>query len=229
MRILVVEDYKPIKKAIVKALREETYLVDETEDGETALALAQSEPYDLIILDLMLPRKSGLEVLKEIRKYSSVHILILTAMDSIDSRIVGLDAGADDYLVKPFELSELLARIRALIRRKYGKKSSIIKIHDLEVDTISKSCYRGKEKIELTAKEFGLLELLAVRAGQVVSRSMIWDTIYDVNSSAESNVVDVFIATLRKKINKPGTSKLIHTRRGFGYVLGEFASEGDER
>jgi len=222
MRILIVEDFQPLRESIALGLREAGFAVDEAADGETGLWHAQSNDYDVIILDLMLPGLDGFSILKRLRaKKNKAHVLILTARDASGDRVKGLDLGADDYLVKPFIFAELLARVRALVRRRYESKSPIIQIADMEVDTVGRSVRRSGESVELSAREFALLELLALRAGQVVTRTEIWEHVYDCNSVAESNVVDVFIGYLRRKIERPGLPRLIHTRRGMGYVLGE--------
>ena len=222
MRVLVVEDYLPIRRSVRQALHEAGYAVDVTDDGEDALELASSESYDVIILDLMLPRMNGLNVLKELRdRNNSVHVLILTSKNSLDDRVSGLNIGADDYLTKPFELPELLARVQALVRRKYVAKSPILCVADLEINTITRTCRRGDKEIDLSAKEYAFLEFLALRQGQVVTRTTIWDHLYDMNTDVESNVIEVFISMLRRKIERPGLPTLIHTRRGHGYMLGD--------
>ncbi|HEX8523972.1 MAG TPA: response regulator transcription factor [Tepidisphaeraceae bacterium] len=221
MRILVIEDYDLLRDSIVQGLREAHFAVDEASDGEQGWWHAQTGAFDVIILDLMLPRLDGLSLLKRLReKKVDSHVLILTAKDSIEDRIKGLDIGADDYLLKPFAFGELLARVRALVRRKYEAKSPVIQVEDLELDTLTRSVRRSGERVDLSAKEYALLELLANRAGQVVTRSDIWEKIYDSQADALSNVVDVFIGHLRKKIEREGLPRLIHTRRGIGYVLG---------
>jgi DNA-binding response OmpR family regulator len=180
-----------------------------------------SNDYDVIILDLMLPGMDGLKILKKIRAEGrQSHVLILTAKDTLDDRVTGLDLGADDYLVKPFAFKELLARIRALLRRSYRKKNPLIKVADLRIDLTMQRVWRGQEEILLTPREYALLEYLAMRAGQIVSRSDIWEHVYEFNSSASSNVVDVYIGYLRSKIEQLNKPRLIHTVRGRGYVLG---------
>ena len=222
MRVLVVEDYAPLRKAVVQGLEEAGFAVDATGDGQEALWYAGDETYDAIILDLMLPGIDGLTLLKRLRQAGNkTHVLILTAKDTLDDRVRGLNVGADDYLVKPFAFEELLARIRALIRRKYDAKDPLIRVGDLEVDTVRHVVHRGGQAVELTAREYALLEFLALRAGSLVTRTDIWEHVYEFHSSPESNVVDVYIGYLRKKIERPGLSRLIHTRRGQGYTLGE--------
>jgi two-component system copper resistance phosphate regulon response regulator CusR len=170
----------------------------------------------------MLPRVDGLTILKKLRaRRSEAHVLVLTAKDTLDDRVAGLNLGADDYLVKPFAFVELLARVRALVRRKYESKSPVIRVEDMEIDTERRLVRRGGQSIELSAREYAVLELLASRAGKVVTRSDIWEHVYEFDSEADSNVVDVYIGHLRRKIEADGLPRLIHTRRGHGYVLGE--------
>jgi DNA-binding response OmpR family regulator len=220
MRILLIEDYLPLQKSLAKGLREADFAVYTSGDGQEGLWYAMSNDYDVIILDLMLPKIDGLSVLKQLRaKNKNNHVLILTAKDTVEDRIKGLDLGADDYLVKPFAFGELLARIKALTRRRYEQKSPDIKINDLRIDTSAKRVWLGDEEIILTAREFMLLEYLARRAGQVVSRTEIWEHIYEFKSEASSNVVDVYIGYLRKKIEKKNKSPILQTVRGQGYIL----------
>jgi DNA-binding response OmpR family regulator len=222
MHLLVIEDYRPLQQSLTKGLREAGFAVDSTRDGQEGLWYAMGNEYDVIILDLMLPGIEGLEILKKIRsKGRKVHVLILTAKDTIQDRVIGLDLGADDYLVKPFAFEELLARVRALVRRSYRQKNPCIKIKDLRIDLTTQRVWRGREEIQLTPREYALLEYLAIRAGQMVSRSDIWEHVYEFNSSASSNVVDVYVGYLRKKIERPNKPALIHTIRGRGYSLGE--------
>jgi DNA-binding response OmpR family regulator len=222
MRLLVVEDYRPLQQSLVKGLREAGFAVDTTRDGKEGLWYATSNEYDIIILDLMLPGMDGLEILKKIRsKGRKVHVLILTAKDTTQDRVTGLDLGADDYLVKPFAFEELLARVRALLRRSYRQKNPCIKIKDLRTDLTTQRAWRGREEIQLTPREYVLLEYLAMRVGEMVSRSNIWEHVYEFDSSSSSNVVDVYIGYLRKKIEREGKPALIHTVRGRGYLLGE--------
>lgn len=222
MRVLLVEDFQLLRESLSQGLREAGYAVDAAADGEEGLWCAQSNPYDVLILDLMLPKLDGLSLLRKLReKNGETHVLILTARDAPEDRVRGLDLGADDYLVKPFVFAELLARVRALVRRKYQVKAPVIRVADLEVDTSAKLVRRAGRNIDLSPREYVFLEFLAARAETVVTRSDIWDHLYDFNSEADSNVVEVFIAHLRKKIEEPGRPRLIHTRRGHGYVLGE--------
>jgi len=222
MRILIVEDYEALRVAVVKGLREEGYSVDEAADGPDGLAFALTEEYDVLVLDLMLPGIDGLEILERMRREGGqAHVLILTARDTVDDRVRGLDLGADDYLVKPFAMAELLARVRALVRRSYARKDTILRIGHVEIRTADHTVLVGDEAIELTAKEYALLEYLALRAGEVVTRTEIWQHIYDHRSEVVSNVVDVYIGYLRKKIERADRPKLIHTRRGEGYIFTE--------
>jgi len=221
MRLLLVEDYRPLQKSLAKGLREAGFAVDATGDGQEGLWYAMGNDYDVIILDLMLPGMDGLRILKKLRaKGRKNPVLILTAKDTLEDRVTGLDLGADDYLVKPFEFKELLARIRALVRRSYQKKSASIKVKDLRIDLSTQQVWRGREEIKLTPREYALLEYLAMRASQTVSRTDIWEHVYEFNSSASSNVVDVYIGYLRRKIERPGKPALIRTVRGRGYILG---------
>jgi DNA-binding response OmpR family regulator len=221
MRVLVVEDYPPLARSLVQGLQETRYAVDLAVDGEEAIGLLQAATYDAVILDLMLPRLGGREVLERARRAGNpTAILVLTARDGLDDRVSVLDLGADDYLVKPFAFEELLARLRAIIRRRYQSTDSTIRVADLEIDTHARVVRRGGTPIPLSAREYAVLEYLAVRQGQVVSRAEIWDHVYDFASEPSSNVVDVYIGYLRRKLENDQGSKLIHTRRGQGYVLG---------
>ena len=220
MRVLVVEDYDPLRVATAKALREAGHMVDTAPDGEEAIALGRTARYDVIVLDLMLPKVDGLTVLHTLRADGvASHVLILTARDDVQDRIRGLDAGADDYLVKPFSMGELVARIRALVRRHYAKKEPVIEIGDVEVDTVGRCARLAGEPVELTAREYSLLEYLALRRGQVVSRDEIRKHLYEGRSNAASNVIDVYVSYLRSKLEGDGRPKVLHPRRGQGYVL----------
>jgi DNA-binding response OmpR family regulator len=221
MRLLLIEDYKPLQKSLVKGLREANFAVDFTGDGKEGLWYAKSNDYDVIILDIMLPGLDGLSILRELRALGdATHILILTAKDTIEDKVRGLELGADDYLIKPFEFKELLARLRALIRRDYKKKSPQLTIEDLTINLNTQQAYRDGRSLSLTAREYALLEYLAMRTGEVVTRTDIWEHIYEFNSAASSNVVDVYIGYLRKKVEEQGKPALIHTIRGRGYLLG---------
>ena len=220
MRILIVEDFELLRDSLAQGLREAGFAVDVAADGDLGLWLAKSNDYDVIVLDLMLPGIDGLTLLSSLRAQRvDTHVLILTAKDTIEDRIKGLNGGADDYLVKPFEFEELLARIRALLRRKYHRKSPTIKIADLEIDTTGRTVRRDGMQVTLTPSEYALLEYLALRAGEVVSRTDIWEHLYEFDSTATSNVVDVFIKRLREKLESPQQPRLIHTKRGHGYYL----------
>ncbi|MEO7096601.1 MAG: response regulator transcription factor [Polyangiales bacterium] len=219
MRALVVEDYAPVRNAVREGLVEAGFAVDVAANGEDGLWHAEQNPYDVMILDIMLPKVDGLEVLRRLRAGGAkVPVLLLTAKDTVADRVTGLDLGADDYLVKPFAFAELLARVRSLIRRRYDTRDPKIRLADLEVDTARRSVRRGATAIALSAKEYALLEYLALRAGELVTRTEIWEHVYDFHSEAQSNVVDVYVGYLRKKLGPP---QLIHTRRGQGYVLAE--------
>jgi DNA-binding response OmpR family regulator len=220
MRVLVAEDHATLARSIADGLRDEGYAVDLTFDGEEALHLARSNPYDAILLDILLPHRDGWSILTELRRAGNkTPVLCLTARDAVEDRVRGLNLGADDYLVKPFAWDELAARVRAAIRRGHGHKSTVLVIGDLEIDLARKAVRRGGRSIELSAREFSLLEYLAHREGQVVSRSEIWEHLYDQHDEATSNVVDVYIGYLRNKIDRGFETRLIHTRRGMGYVL----------
>ena len=222
MRVLIVEDFTILRESIALGLREAGFAVDEAAEGETGLWYASTNDYDVIVLDLMLPRIDGLSLLKRLRAAGKpTHVLILTARDAPADRVTGLDCGADDYLVKPFVFAELLARVRALVRRRYDVKSPLIEVGDMQIDTTQRCVRRGGEVVDLSAREYALLEFLALRAEQVVSRTEIWEHVYEFESAATSNVVDAFIRLLRKKIERPDLPALIHTRRGHGYLLGK--------
>jgi DNA-binding response OmpR family regulator len=220
--LLLIEDYPLLQKSLAKGLREEGFAVDVAGDGEEGLWYAQTGDYDAIILDLMLPKMDGLTVLRRLREGGkTTHVLILTAKDRVEDRVRGLDLGADDYLVKPFALAELLARVRALVRRRYEAKEPSVHVADLEIDTVNRTATRAGDPLGLSPREYGLLEFLAVQTGRTVSRTEIREHLYDFNGEADSNVVDVCIARLRRKLERGGRPRLIHTRRGFGYVLEE--------
>lgn len=221
MRVLVVEDYAPVRKAVAQGLSEASFAVDAAADGREGLWYARNNSYDVIILDLMLPLLDGLSLLRQIRSGGTDSgILILSARDAVEQRVAGLNAGADDYLIKPFALEELLARVHVLLRRRYDRPRPEIVVGDLEINTATKSVRRGGEAVELTSREYSLLAYLALRANQTVSRTEIWENLYEFESNAHSNVVDVYIGYLRRKIEFPGRPRLLHTRRGFGYLLG---------
>ncbi len=232
MRVLVIEDFELLRDSICQGLREAGFAVDSAGDGQTGLWQAKTGGYDVIVLDLMLPKIDGLSLLRELRaKNIATHVLILTAKDTAPDRIKGLNMGADDYLIKPFAFDELLARVRALVRREYKAKSPVIRVEDVEIDTTARAVRRAGHVIDLTPREYALLEFLALRQGQVVTRTDIWEHVYEFNDDASSNVVDVFIGHLRKKIERPGLDRVLHTRRGHGYVLGsapDSSEQGEE-
>jgi DNA-binding response OmpR family regulator len=220
MRVLLIEDHKPLVRALRQGLEEEGFAVDVSEDGEDGDFKARTAQYDVIILDVMLPKIDGLTLLEKWRADGlSTHVLMLTARSSIEDKVRGLNLGADDYLPKPFELEELMARLRALIRRQHQAKNPVLKVHDLEIDTAARLVKRADKEIPLTPKEYALLEFLAFHRGKVVTRTMIWDHLYDEKNENTSNVVDVYIRYLRNKIDKGFEPPLILTRWGEGYML----------
>jgi two-component system, OmpR family, response regulator len=215
MRLLIVEDEPELAKVLAQALREENYAVDTAADGEEGLAKAMAWNYDAIILDVMLPRMTGWQVLENLRKSKPTPVLMLTARDTVVDRVKGLDTGADDYLVKPFDLNELFARLRSVIRRAAGKPSPRITIGQVEIDTSSKTITRAGEAITLTAREYTLVEILALRRGEVVSRTTLYEHLFDETDDTLSNLLDVHVSNIRRKIGPD----LIQTRRGQGYVI----------
>ena len=222
MRILVVEDEKDLNNIITKHLKKNNFSVDSVFNGEEALEYLDYGTYDLIILDIMLPKVNGYEVIKKLRENKNeTAVLMLTARDSIEDKIKGLDLGADDYLIKPLDFGELLARIRALVRRKYGNTSNTMEIDDLCIDIAKKTVVRGGKNIELTGKEYEVLEYLIQNKGHVLSRDKIRDSVWDYGYEGESNIIDVLIKNIRKKIDIGNSKQLIHTKRGLGYVLKE--------
>jgi DNA-binding response OmpR family regulator len=224
VRALLVEDHKPLVRALKQGLEEEGFAVDVALDGEEGGYKGETANYDVIILDLMLPKIDGLTLLQRWRRKGiNTHVLLLTARGSTEDKVKGLDLGADDYLTKPFELEELLARLRALIRRGHATKEPILRIHDLEIDTAGRAVKRCGQAIHLTPREYALLEFLAFHRGRVVTRSMIWGHIYNEHDESTSNVVDVYIRYLRNKIDKGFEDPLILTRWGEGYMI-----RGDE-
>jgi DNA-binding response OmpR family regulator len=220
MRVLVVEDEPRVAAFIARGLREQSYAVDIARDGDEALYQASINRYDIVLLDVLLPVKDGFEVCRQLRQEGfAAPILILTARDAVDDRVTGLDCGADDYLCKPFDFKELLARIRALLRRAGQVRPEILKVADLALNTLSHSVTRGAVSINLTAKEYALLEFFVLREGHLLSREEIAEHVWDENFDAFSNVIDVYVGRLRKKIDEGFDSPLIHTRRGEGYIL----------
>jgi two-component system OmpR family response regulator len=224
VRILVVEDFGPLRSSLAQGLREAGHAVDAASDGAEGLDYAETGVYDVVVLDVMLPKLDGFSLLETLRARGvASRVLLLTAKDAVQDRVKGLDLGADDYLVKPFALAELLARVRAMERRARDAPSSRIEVGDLTIDTASRTVSRGNVPVDLTAREYGILEVLALRAGRVVDRDEIERVIYDFESEHHSNVVDVYVSYLRKKLEAGGRPRLIHTRRGMGYVLAEEA------
>jgi DNA-binding response OmpR family regulator len=220
MRVLLIEDHKPLVRALRQGLEEEGFAVDIAGDGQEGDFKARTAEYDVVILDVMLPKEDGLSLLQRWRKDGiGTHVIVLTARGSMEDKVKGLDLGADDYMTKPFELEELLARLRALIRRGHQVKSPLIRVHDLEIDTASRTVKRGGKSIHLTPREYALLEFLAFHRGKVTTRSMIWEHLYDDQDENTSNVVDVYIRYLRNKIDKGYEPPLILTRWGEGYML----------
>ncbi len=220
MRVLLVEDDLQLSGAVARGLREASYAVDLAHDGDRALYLAGVNPYDVVVLDVMLPGKTGLQVARILRdRGSNARILMLTARDAVEDRVAGLDAGADDYLVKPFAFTELMARIRALLRRTEEVQHPVLRVGDLEIDTRSQQVARGGESVRLTHREYALLEYLARNAGRVVGRAEISEHVWDDHYDPFSNLIEVYISRLRNKLDSRSDEPLIHTRRGAGYVL----------
>lgn len=215
MRVLVIEDEPDLQRVIWVTLHEEGYAVDAASDGEEGLFKATTWNYDAIILDVMLPKLNGWEFLSRFRKIKSTPVLMLTALDSTTDRVRGLDNGADDYLVKPFELTELLARLRALIRRSAGQAQAVIEIGDVQIDTGSRTVVRGGTRVPLTAREYSLVELLVMNRGKLVTRAMIYDHLFNEDDDSLSNLVDVHISRVRKKLGP----SFLTTRRGQGYII----------
>jgi two-component system copper resistance phosphate regulon response regulator CusR len=220
MRILVVEDEKKLAEMVARGLKAERYAVDVAYDGESGWQMANTYDYDLIILDLMLPGLSGTEILRRVRrKNSTVPILILTARDATEEKVQNFEAGADDYLTKPFAFAELLVRVKALLRRGPVNRASVLRVGDLEVDRLSKQVRRAGKRIELTAKEYSLLEYFATNPGRVFSRTMIIEHVWDESFEGLTNIVDVYVRHLREKVDDAFSTKLIRTVRGMGYCL----------
>ncbi len=220
-RILIIEDDQAILKLLQRGLAYEGYVVDMATDGRTGLILARDHTPDLVILDWMLPGIDGLEVCNRLRSGGSIPILMLTAKDTVQDRIQGLDAGADDYMVKPFNLDELLARVRALLRRTQPERVPVLKFADLTLDTGSRQAARGNRLVALTAKEYELLELFLRHPKQVLTREVIFDRVWGYDFGGESNVLEVYIRYLRQKLEAEDEPRLIHTVRGVGYVMRE--------
>lgn len=222
MRILLVEDEEKVARFVTLGLKAERYAVDCVRDGSTGLCLALANPYDLLIADLMLPELSGTELIRRLRvKKPDLPIVVLTARDAVADKVTNFEAGADDYLTKPFAFAELLVRIKALLRRGAVNRSNVIRIADLEIDRVAHQVRRRGVAIKLTSKEYGLLEYLAVNSGRVLSRTMIIEHVWDQSFEGLTNIVDVYVRQLREKIDEPFDKRLIHTLRGVGYHLSE--------
>jgi len=220
VRVLLVEDSERLRRTLGTALKHAGYAADLASGGTEGLWLAQSGQYDVIVLDVMLPGIDGLTILSKLREAGrDTHVLLLTAKDAVEDRVRGLRLGADDYLVKPFALDELLARVEALVRRRHGNKQPRLRFGDLEIDTAGRCACRGGSQIDLSPREYALLHYLALHPGEVVSRTQIEAATYDVHAELMSNVVDAAIYALRRKIDRPGSASLIQTRRGMGYVF----------
>ena len=222
MRILLIEDEEKLASFIKRGLKEERYIVDVARDGEKGLFLAEINPYDLIILDIILPNKDGISICRELRsKKIDVPILMLTAKSQVRDKVVGLQRGADDYLTKPFVFEELLARVGALLRRKRADKRTLLQMADLQLDQLSHCVRRAGREISLTSKEYALLEYLLLNANHIVTRSMISEHVWNEEFDSFTNVIDVYVNYLRDKIDRGFKKQLIHTRRGVGYILKE--------
>jgi len=220
MRLLVVEDEKKVASFIRKGLEEEGYAVDVASDGETGLDMACDRIHDLIILDINLPGRDGLSVLREMRgRKVPTPVLLLTVRANIEDKVLGLDSGADDYLTKPFAFQELVARVRALLRRQADAKTPMLQLADLTLDPARRIVFRGDRKVELTAKEYALLDYFIRNQGRVLTRTMIAEHVWDYDFDPETNVIDVYVNYLRRKIDSDSDRKLIHTVRGVGYVM----------
>ncbi len=220
-RVLVIEDEDRIRQFLQRGLAYESYRVDVAADGPTGLALARENPPDIVILDWMLPGMDGLEVCRRLRAAGSVPILMLTAKEGVGDRVMGLDAGADDYLVKPFAFDELLARMRALLRRAAPASPEVLKFSDLTLDTGTRQAFRAERSIELTAKEYELMELFMRHPRQVMTREVIFDRVWGYDFGGESNIIEVYVRYLRQKTEAASEPRLVHTVRGVGYVLRE--------
>jgi DNA-binding response OmpR family regulator len=221
MRVLVVEDERKVASFIRQGLEEDGHAVEVAADGATALDLALADPgYDLVVLDVMLPKRDGLDVLKTLRARGvTVPVLILTARDAVADKVAGLDLGADDYLTKPFAFEELLARVRALLRRGTDQRAAVLRLADLSLDPASREARRGTRRIALTAREYSLLDYFLRNVGRLLTRPMIAEHVWGLAFDAESNIIDVYIGYLRRKIDAPGEPRLLHTVRGSGYVM----------
>jgi DNA-binding response OmpR family regulator len=221
MRILVVEDERKVAGFIRQGLEEEGHAVEVAGDGATALdLLLEAPPWDLVVLDVMLPKRDGLDVLKRLRgRGFTTPVLVLTARDTVADKVAGLDLGADDYLTKPFAFEEFLARVRALLRRGTDQRASVLRLGDLTLDPVTREAVRSERRIGLTAREYSLLDYFMRNAGRVLTRPMIAEHVWGLDFDAESNIIDVYIGYLRRKIDGPGEARLLHTVRGSGYVM----------
>lgn len=222
MRVLVVEDQERIASFIEKGLKEQGFVVDLTRDGDDGYALATTEPYDAIVLDIMLPGRDGLSILKNLRKKgNNVPVLLLTARSELDERLEGLNLGADDYMTKPFYIEELIARLHTIVRRSAGEATHLLKVEDLFMDLVNRVVKRGEEEIQLSMREFSLLEYLMKSPGRVVSRMQICEHVWNYSFDPDTNLVDVYIQRIRKKVDKEFPTQLIETVRGVGYRIGK--------
>ena len=222
MKLLVIEDYAPLRQSLVQGLSEAGFAVDATGEGDEGLWYARDGGYDVIVLDLMLPGRDGLSILRQLRSEGNRSpVLILTARDTVADRVTGLDTGADDYLVKPFAFEELLARVHALLRRKYDVGVNEVRVGGLCIDLRGRRVTWDGKALDVTAREFAVLEVMALRVGEVVSRTEISEHVYGFDAEPDSNAIDVYVAQLRRKIERSGRQRVIHTRRGMGYVLQE--------
>jgi two-component system copper resistance phosphate regulon response regulator CusR len=225
MRILVVEDEEKVSRFVAVGLRAESYAVDCARDGQTGLNMALTGAYDLMIVDLMLPEITGTELLRQLRdRRNATPVLVLTARDALADKVANFEAGADDYLTKPFAFAELLVRVKALLRRQSGSRSDLLTIADLQINRLTREVRRADQAIRLTSKEYGLLEYLALNVGRALSRTMIMEHVWDESFEGLTNIVDVYVRQLRAKIDEPFSHKLIHTLRSVGYYLSETAN-----
>jgi len=226
MRILLIEDEEKVVRFVTHGLKAASFVVDSAQDGETGLRLATSTAYDLVVVDLMLPKLSGTEVIKRLRSHNSeVPIMVLTARDAVADKVANFEAGADDYLTKPFSFAEFVVRVKALLRRGPVHRANVLRVADLEIDRLAHLVRRNGAVVKLTSKEYALLEYLAANAGRVLSRTMIIEHVWDESFEGLTNIVDVYIRQLRAKIDEPFQHKLIHTVRRFGYSLDAEARE----